>query len=130
MSQFITGSDFGGPSVPNEYRDELANIINQMEDVPLAYLIDVMFYFGGDFLEITNPTGMYSPRVSVPKKTATCVIQFNNADVLSNPNPRRFLRETLYAGMSDLFDRIAARDKSVNAEAEREKISFLKEDIW
>lgn len=126
MSKFVIRSDFGGPSVSNEYREELTNIIKQMADVPLAYTIDVMLYVGGDFLEITDPTGLYSPRVSVPKKTAVCVIQMNAEEVLNAKDPRGFLRETFHKALSEMIERIAAKDKSVDAGIERNRIAILK----
>lgn len=125
MSKFVTNSDFGGPSVSNEYRTGLTQIIEEMTDVPLSYMIDVMLYVGGDFLEITDPTGVYSPRVSVAKKTATCVIQMNTQEVLTATNPRGFLRATFHKALVELIDRIAAKDKTVDGKAEREKVAFL-----
>lgn len=129
MSKFVTLSDFGGPSVSNEYREELTRIIKRMADVPLVYLIDVMLYVGGDFLEITDPTGVYSPRVSVAKKKVTCVIQMNTQEVLTSKDPRGFLRATFYTTLVELFDRIAAKDKSFAKEAELQKIEFLTREL-
>lgn len=125
MSKFITRSDFGGPSVPNEYRTELTQVINEMEAVPLAYTIDVMIYVGGDFLEITDPTGVYSPRVSVAKKTASCVIQMNTEEVLASKTPRAFMRTTIYDALVEMIGRIAAKDKAIDVDMEREKIALL-----
>lgn len=125
MSKFITRSDFGGPSVPNEYRTELTQIIDEMEAVPLAYTMDVMIYVGGDFLDITDPTGLYSPRVSVAKKTASGVIQMNTEEVLTSEAPKAFMRTTIHNALVEMIDRIAAKDKAVDADVEREKIAFL-----
>lgn len=126
VKKFVTRSDFGGPSVSNDYRTELTRIIDEMENVPLAYTIDMMLYVGGDFLEITDPTGVYSPRVSQAKKVATCVIQMNTEEVLTAKNPSGLLRATFYKALTEMIDRIAAKDKSVDAEAEKTKVAFLK----
>ena len=63
-------SDFGGPSVPMGFREELTRIVNITEKISLDYEIDLSLYFGGDFLTITDATGIYSPRVTVAKKNA------------------------------------------------------------
>lgn len=126
MSKFVTRSDIGGPSVPNEYRTELTRIIDQMQHVDLAYKLEMTLYAGGDFLEITDPTGVYSPRVSATARTAKFVVQLNNQDVMTQDDPASYLRKTIHSALCEMIDRIAASDKTYDPEIERGRIEFLK----
>lgn len=119
-------SDFGGPSVPIGFREELTRIIDITETISLDYEIDLSLYFGADFLEITDPTGIYSPKVMAAKKTAKCIVQFNNNDIVDNPAPEPLLREMVYKALSSMIERIGAKDKSFDTLAALQKISALK----
>lgn len=118
-------SDFGGPSVPMGFREELTRIVNITEKISLDYAIDLSLYFGADFLDITDATGIYSPKVMVPKKTAKCIIQFNNNDVVGNPAPEPLLRKMVYAALAEMIERIGKKDSSFDTNAAMKKIAAL-----
>lgn len=74
---------------------------------------------------VTDPTGLRTPRVYLAKQRATGLIQVNSDDVISAKDPRGFLRSTIYQAVADLFNRIAAKDRSFDKDAELRKIEFL-----
>lgn len=125
MGSLITRADFGGPSVPMEYRQELASLNTRSRDVALAYTYDMTMYLGGDFLVITEKTGLYAPRIRVPSSTAQAIVKFNNDDLLSAADPARFLNLTLREAMLMLAARISRKDAAFDHGEERRRIDLL-----
>ena len=83
-------------------------------------------YFGGYFLIFTYSTGIYSPRVTVAKKNAKCIVQFNNGDVVGNPAPEPLLRRMVYAALTDMIEGIGKKDRSFDDDAAMTKIDALR----
>ena len=56
------------------------------------------------------------------KKTAKCIVQFNNNGVVGNPTPELLLREMVYAALAEMIERIG-KDNSFDPSAAMEKIA-------
>lgn len=88
-----------------------------VEPVQFEYELDLFLRIGGDIMPITDPTGLYNPRVSVAKHRVTANILINTDEALAAPNPGELLRTTIYNAMIDLFARIHTRDTDFDADA-------------
>ncbi|MGW0041218.1 hypothetical protein [Rhodococcus sp. NPDC003348] len=123
MSAIVFRTVYGGPD-PDVVEATTA-IKQELRDVELPYELDILLHMGGTISSTTDPTGLYAPRVSVAQRRMTAQIRINRADVLDAPDLRGFLRQTIHRAVQRMIERVAAKDKTVDADAEIRKLAFL-----
>ncbi|WP_345351172.1 hypothetical protein [Rhodococcus olei] len=123
MSAIVFRTVFGGPD-PDVVGAATA-VKQELRDVDLVYELDILLHVGGVISSIEDPTGLYAPRVSVAQRRMTAQIRVNRADVLDAPDLSGFLRQTIRVALQQMIERIAARDRTVDADAEIRKLAFL-----
>lgn len=116
---------WGGSSPQAGFIEEVAWIKQYLLTVGFSYDFDLLLMVGGEITPVPPPSGLRSPRVFLSRRTVTGEIRINHEDVSAAPDPVVFLRQTIHRAIDDLIDRIAARDSAFDADAERQKISFL-----
>ncbi|PTR30341.1 hypothetical protein C8K36_102189 [Rhodococcus sp. OK519] len=125
MSAIVFRTVYGGP---NPAAVTAATVIKrELRNVDLSYELDIFLHVGGAISSIEGPSGLYAPRVSVAQRRMTAQIRINRADVLDAPDLSRFLRQTIHVALQQMIERIAARDKTVDADDEIRKLAFLVE---
>lgn len=105
--------------------EEVARIKQHLRTGGFSYDFDLLLMVGGEITPVPRPSGLQTPRVFLSRRTVTGEIRISNEDVSTAPDPIVFLRKTIHMAINDLIDRIAARGSAFDADAERQKISFL-----
>lgn len=126
MSKLTFRTILDGAHRPKEYSDALDAIERRFEAAEFDYQMDLMLFVGGDMMHVSDPTGMHSPKVSVPKRRVTARIAMNDDDVRNAEEPDRFLRDVIHDSVKDLIERISAKDRSFNKNDALEAIEFLR----
>ena len=119
---------YGGPTPQDGIIEEVARIRRVLRDEPFSYDLDLVLMIGGDVTPGSGPSGLRSPRVSLARRTATAQVQVTRDDANHAPDPVALLRVTVYEALVQLIARVAARDREVDATAEREGLSSLVAD--
>jgi len=125
LSAIVFRTVYGGPN-PDAVTATTV-IKRELRDVDLPYELDILLHVGGDISTTEEPTGLYAPRVSVAQRRMTAQIRINRADILGAPDLNRFLRQTIRAALQQMIERIAAKDETIDADAEIRKLAFLVE---
>ena len=125
MSSLVIGAVLGGGDKDGEYLDALNAIQKKLDDVQFPYDFVLLLFVGGDMLQVNNPTGMISPRVTLTKKRVTARIRIHSDDAMSAADPGHLLRSAIFQSVKELFDRVAAKDKNFDRDAELRRIEFL-----
>lgn len=116
---------FGGPD-PDVVAATTA-IKRTLRDIDFAYELDILLHVGGEISSTTDPTGLYAPRVSVAQRRMTAQIRVNRSDIHEASELSGFLRQAIFLALQQMIERIAAKDKAVDVDAETRKIVFLTE---
>lgn len=116
---------YGGPDVALEYAEELTRLKIELRELSFPYDFDMFLHIGGDVSSTDGPTGLYAPRVSIAKRSATAQIRIGADDILTASDRRGFLRRTIHEAVRQMIERVAAKDKSVDVDVESGKIAFL-----
>lgn len=119
---------WGGPSPQAGFIEELGRIKRHLRTLDFSYHFDLFLTVGGEITPVPGPSGLRNPRVSLPRRTVTGEIRISDDDVSAAPDPVAFLRQTIRGAVDVLIGRIAARDATFDADAERGKIAFLIEE--
>jgi hypothetical protein len=116
---------WGGPSPQAGLIEELAWIKRCVRTLEFAYQLDLFLTVGGEITLVPGPSGLRAPRVFLSRRTVTGEVRISDDDVRAASDPIAFFRQTIHLAIADLISRIAARDASFDADAERGKIAFL-----
>jgi hypothetical protein len=116
---------FGGPDP--DVVGATAAIKRSLRDIDFAYELDVLLHVGGEISSTTDPTGLYAPRVSVAQRRMTAQIRVNRSDIRDASELSGSLRQAIFLALQQMIERIAAKDKTVDVDAEIHKIVFLTE---
>lgn len=116
---------YGGPDVARDYVEELTRLKQQLRELSFPYDFDMFLHIGGEVSSTDGQTGLHAPRVSVAKRSATAQIRMSADDTLAASDRRDFLRRTIHRAVQQMIQRVAAKDKSVDADVESDKIAFL-----
>lgn len=116
---------YGGPDVARDYVEEMTRLKHELRELSFPYDFDMFLHIGGEVSSTDDPTGLHAPRVSVAKRSATAQIRMSADDILAASDRRDFLRRTIHGAVQQMIQRVAAKDKSVDADAESDKIAFL-----
>ena len=125
MGAIVFRTVFGGPDP--EVVAATTAIKRSLRDIDFAYELDILLHVGGEISSTTDPTGLYAPRVSVPQRRMTAQIRVNRSDIRDASEPSGFLRQAIFLALQQMIERIAAKDKAVDVDAETRKIVFLTE---
>lgn len=116
---------YGGPDVPGEWITAVARVKRRLSVLRFAYDLDVLLHVGGSVSSTDGETGLRNPRVSVAKRSVTAQIHIARADVETAVDPDAFVRETIAHAVRRVIERIAAKDRGVDAVTEEAKLGIL-----
>ncbi|MCR1783170.1 hypothetical protein KVF89_11555 [Nocardioides carbamazepini] len=105
--------------------EDLARIKQRVRTVRFSYHFDLFLTVGGEITPVPSPSGLRTPRVFLSRRTVTGEIRIGNDDASAASDPVTFLRQTIHMAVADLISRIAARDATVDADADLRKIALL-----
>ncbi|WP_157050777.1 hypothetical protein [Rhodococcus sp. RD6.2] len=125
MGAMVFRTVFGGPDPDGV--GATAAIKRSLRDIDFAYELDILLHVGGEISSTTDPTGLYAPRVSVAQRRMTAQIRVNRSDIRDASELSGFLRQAIFLALQQMIERIAAKDKTVDVDAEIRKIVFLTE---
>ncbi len=128
MNRLTFRTMFGGPDTPNIYREELRSIKRGLEKVTFVYEIDFSLTFGGQFIKVTKPLGLDSPRIWTNKEKVTGTIFIPKADTTKQSDHAQFLRKIIYESLITVFKKMEKKKIISDAESEIKKVSFLVEN--
>ncbi|MFF8818416.1 hypothetical protein ACF07D_10525 [Leucobacter sp. NPDC015123] len=116
---------FGGTTLQEAYYGEPKRITRNLADAEFAYDIDLFLHIGGEVTPGDGATGLRNPRVSTAKRVATAQLIATADDAEAAPDASRYLRELVRRSAAELIARIAAKDRTVDEEAELAKLRPL-----
>lgn len=125
MSKLSFRTVYGGPKMPNDFRLELSDIETKLQPLTFEYDLDLCLTIGADMIHVTHPTGLRSPRVQITKKRVTGHIWIQDKDTMHPKDHRAFLRQVIHTAVSEIFDRMEAKNVSFSKIDHLEKIAFL-----
>ncbi|CAM2991077.1 hypothetical protein RHDE110596_10880 [Prescottella defluvii] len=116
---------YGGPDIPGEWIAAVTRVKRRLGVLRFAYDLDVLLHVGGSISSTDGPPGLRHPRVSVAKRSMTAQIHIGRADVRTASDPDAFVRETITRAVRQMIERIAAKDRGVDAATEDSKLGIV-----
>lgn len=113
--------------MPGEWIAAVTRVKRRLSVLRFAYDLDVLLHVGGSVSSTDGATGLRNPRVSVAKRSVTAQIHIARADVEAAVDPDAFVRETITRAVRRIIERIAAKDRGVDAVTEETKLRILLE---
>lgn len=116
---------FGGPEIAMETAGEIRRLRAALGQAGWQYDIDLLVRINGSVTPLTDPSGLYHPRVSVPKRTVTGNVLVASDALERESSTAVAVRSTIRAALHEIVARIASRDSGFDEPAERARVAAL-----